>query len=155
MHTCLTCSLLVDRNTGQRPLWDNIYRTPFWDVVHSYNTALPGWLVLVARRHIEAIADLSREESRELGDLITTTSQALHAAVHCRKTYIIQFAEATEHQHVHVHVVPRMVNQPEDRRGPQIFGYLGVAEHERVAEDTMNRIAADIRLFLTTHYRVE
>ena len=148
----MTCALLADRDSGRRPLWDNIYRTRFWDVVHSYNTALPGWMVLVARRHIEAIAELSEEESIELGRLITATSQALHEVTHCLKTYVIQFAEAAEHPHVHVHIVPRMADQPQDRRGPQIFGYLGVPEHERVAESAMNRIASDMRQSLIRRY---
>src|SRR5690349_2890677 len=56
---CHTCDLLKRRDEGNAPLWDCIYRTPYWDVVHSYNTALPGWLVLVARRHIAAIAELT------------------------------------------------------------------------------------------------
>lgn len=155
MQTCMTCALLRDRDGGARPLWDSIYRTPLWDVVHAYNTALPGWLVLVARRHVEAVAELSPDESSELGRLIGATSQALHAAVGCRKTYVVQFAEAAEHPHVHVHIVPRMPDQPDDRRGPLIFGYLGVPEHERVPERVMDRIAAEVRSFLAQHYPVE
>lgn len=154
MNQCMTCILLAARDTGERPLWDAIYRTRFWDVVHSYNTALPGWTVLVARRHIEAIADLSPEESVELGRLITATSQALHDVTRCLKTYIIQFAEAAEHPHVHVHVVPRMADQPLDRAGPKIFGYLGVPESQRVPEQTMNQIAQAMRAALSKCYPV-
>ncbi len=42
---CMTCELVARRDRGEAPLWDNIYRTAHWDLVHSYNTALPGWLV--------------------------------------------------------------------------------------------------------------
>ena len=34
------------------------------------------------------------------------------------------FAEADGFAHLHVHVVPRMADQPDDRRGPDVFGYL-------------------------------
>jgi diadenosine tetraphosphate (Ap4A) HIT family hydrolase len=155
MSSCMTCLLLAQRDTGLCPLWDNIYRTQYWDVVHSYNTALPGWVVLVVRRHIEAVADLSQAESIELGLLITATSQALTEVIHCAKTYVIQFAEAVEHPHVHVHIVPRMADQPADRRGPLIFGYLGVPEQERVPEDEMNRIASQMRVSLTERHPIE
>jgi diadenosine tetraphosphate (Ap4A) HIT family hydrolase len=145
MTLCKTCSLLAARDTGQRPPWDSIYRTPFWDVVHAYDSALPGWTVLVLRRHVEAIADLTPEESVELGRLITTVSQALGEVTHCTKTYVMQFAEAAEHPHIHVHIVPRLADLPPERRGPRIFAYLGVPEDERVPEEVMNRIALDLR----------
>lgn len=62
MKTCKTCELIATRDTGTAPLWDCIYRTPLWDVAHSYNTALPGWLVLVARRHIVSLDELTDPE---------------------------------------------------------------------------------------------
>lgn len=145
---CLTCALIAARDAGARPLWDRIYRTPAWDVVHAFNTSLPGWLVLVARRHIAAVAELTPEESVALGLLITRVSQALAAVTGCAKTYVVQFAEAPGHGHVHVHIVPRMPDLPADRRGPAIFRYLGVAEHERVPEAAMDALAASIRAYL-------
>jgi hypothetical protein len=52
MNTCQTCELVARRDASAAHLWDSIYRTPYWDVAHSYDTALPGWLVLVARGHV-------------------------------------------------------------------------------------------------------
>jgi diadenosine tetraphosphate (Ap4A) HIT family hydrolase len=148
MSHCYTCELAARRHAGQAPLWDDIYHTEYWDVVHSYNTALPGWLVLVARRHIEALDEMTEAEAVELGQLIRRVSLALKAVTGCLKTYVVQFAEAAEHPHVHVHIIPRMADQPEDRRGPQIFAYLGVTDAERVAEDRLNDIAVQVRGFL-------
>jgi diadenosine tetraphosphate (Ap4A) HIT family hydrolase len=145
---CITCALLAARDAGTRPLWDCIYRTPFWDVVHAFNTALPGWLVLVARRHVASVAELTSEEAIALGLAIRRVSQALISVTHCTKTYVIQFAEASGHGHGHVHIVPRMPNLPADRRGPQIFSYLGVAEHERLSDAAMDVIAQPIRAYL-------
>jgi diadenosine tetraphosphate (Ap4A) HIT family hydrolase len=148
MNGCKTCELVARRDSGIAPLWDCIYRTQFWDVVHSYNTALPGWLVLVARRHIDAIDELTDEEAAELGVLLRRASLALKETTGCPKTYVIQFAEMAEHPHVHFHLVPRMADQPEDRRGAQVFGYLGVPEEERVSEETMNEVALKIQELL-------
>jgi len=148
MKLCKTCELIARRNAGAAPLWDCIHQTPYWDVVHSYNTALPGWLVLVARRHIEAIDELKVEEAIELGILLQRVSLALKEITGCLKTYVIQFAEMTEHPHVHFHIVPRMANQPENRRGTDVFQYLGVSEEERVNEETMNEIALKVQQIL-------
>jgi diadenosine tetraphosphate (Ap4A) HIT family hydrolase len=149
MADCLTCELTRRRDAGEAPLWDNMYRGQYWDVAHAYNTSLPGWLVLIARRHIAAIDELTEDEAVELGLLIRRVSLILKTLTGCTKTYVIQFAEAADHPHVHFHIVPRMPDQPDDRRGPDIFGYLGVSDDERVSEAEMNRIGAAVHRNLT------
>ena len=151
MKTCKTCELIVRRDAGVAPLWDSIYRTPYWDVTHSYDTALPGWLVLVARRHITAVDELTDAEAIELGQLIQSTSVALKKVTGCVKTYVIQFAERADHPHVHFHIIPRMADQPENRRSTQIFGYLGVPVEERVSQEAMNEIAVKVREILLAY----
>jgi diadenosine tetraphosphate (Ap4A) HIT family hydrolase len=146
----MTCSLIVARDNGSAPLWDCIYRTQYWEVVHSYNTSLPGWLVLVCRRHIEAVDEMTEAEAVELGILLQRTSAALKTAVDCIKTYVMQFAEAAEHPHVHFHIVPIAADHPDDRRSVQIFSYLGVSHEERVSEDQMNQIGHEVRQILET-----
>ena len=148
MKQCMTCQLIARRDAGAAPLWDCIQRTQYWDIVHSYNTALPGWLVLVARRHIEALYELTPDEAAELGVLLRQVSVALRDVTGCLKTYVIQFAEAAEHPHVHFHIVPRMADQPEAYRSTRVFAYLDVSETERVSEERMNEIAARIRPLL-------
>lgn len=133
---CHTCELTAQRDAGLAPLWANIFRGEFWDVVHSYNSALPGWLVLIARRHIEAIDELSEDEAVELGRLLREVSITLKEVTDCRKTYVMQFAEHPRHPHVHFHVVPRSAGLPDDRRGPRVIDYIGASEEERVDEKT-------------------
>jgi diadenosine tetraphosphate (Ap4A) HIT family hydrolase len=145
---CKTCDLIASRDTGTVPLWDAIHRTALWDIVHSYNTSLPGWLVLVARRHINAIDELTANEATELGMLLQKTSAALKRTTGCAKTYVIQFAEHPEHPHVHFHVVPRHADMPPEYRSLNVFKYLGVSETERVSEDVMNKLAMQIRKLL-------
>jgi len=142
METCGTCALVARRDAGTAPFWDCIYRTHYWDVAHAHNSALPGWLVIVARRHIAAIDELTAEEALELGPVIRLTSMSLKQAVNCAKTYVMQFAEHADHPHVHFHIVPRMPDQPTDRRSALVFKYLGVPDSERVTDEAMNTIAA-------------
>lgn len=153
MGACKSCALIARREAGDAPPWDSIWRTAHWDVVHSYNSALPGWMVLIVRRHIESISDLTPDEASELGTLLQQVATALQAITGCVKSYVIQFAEAAEHPHVHFHVVPRMADQPAERRGPAIFGYLGSDEREWVSETHRNDIAHAMRAALTAAER--
>lgn len=148
--TCKTCELDVRRKQGQAPLWDDIYRTKSWVVVHAMDTSLPGWLVLVLQRHIEALDEMTEQESAELGPLIRRVSISLKNVLGCEKTYVIQFAEHRDHPHVHFHVVPRMKNQPASRRSTQVFAYMGVSPEERVSEARMDELAVRIRGELAT-----
>jgi diadenosine tetraphosphate (Ap4A) HIT family hydrolase len=130
--SCFVCDLVQRRDRAEAPVWDSILRTEHWDLVHSFDASLLGWLVLIARRHTESIADLTDAEAASLG---------------CQKTYVVQFSES-EGGHVHVHVVARMPDLPDEARGPGIFRYLGRPEAERVPEAERDRLAHKLRSFL-------
>jgi hypothetical protein len=49
---------------------------------------------------------------------------------------------------VHFHVVPRLPDQPVDRRGPAVFGYLGVAGDRRVSEQRQDELAEALQAHL-------
>lgn len=123
-------------------------RTLSWDVAHAFDTSIEGWIVLVARRHITALADLSEAEAATLGPLIAAVSRALRDTVGCEKTYVVQFAEHPRHRHVHVHVIARPIDLPPEERGPGIFSRLEASPAHRVSEDRMNQIAHDLRRHL-------
>ena len=126
------------------PPREAIVNTPHWRVVHAFNSALPGWLVLLPLRHVTALDELSDDELTELGLLQGRVSAALREVVGCVKTYSMLYAEAEGFAHLHVHLVPRMADQPEDRKGPAVFGYLAHPESEWVPAEDMDRIALEV-----------
>jgi len=63
---CFTCEISNRREAGIASLWDDIYRTPHWYVVHGYNTALAGWLIIICKRHIAGIDEMTETEAVEL-----------------------------------------------------------------------------------------
>jgi diadenosine tetraphosphate (Ap4A) HIT family hydrolase len=136
------------RDAGDAPLWDCILRTPGWDLVHCDDSAIEGWMVLVVRRHITSVADLTDAEAAELGPLLKRVSLGLQEVVGCPKTYVVQFAEHPLHPHVHVHVIPRPSDLREEHRGPGVFSQLGVGEGRRVPEPRMDEIAAAMQQVL-------
>lgn len=128
--TCVTCELTAKRL--EMPLCERIYETEHWRVVHAFNTSLPGWLVVIAKRHVSSFAELTEAEASEFGPFLQQVSRALQKVTGAVKTYTILFAEHPEHPHVHFHVVPRAADMPEDERARNIFKHLGVSEDQAV-----------------------
>jgi diadenosine tetraphosphate (Ap4A) HIT family hydrolase len=116
-----------------------------WRVVHDFNTALPGWLVLLPRRHVTAVHDLTDAEAAALGTWQVRLSRALRSVTGCVKTYVVQFAEAEGFAHVHFHIVPRMAELPPEYRGPGVFGLLRRPEQERVTTAQADHMAHSLR----------
>ena len=140
MSECRTCELVKRRDEDDAPPWDRIRRTPNWDIVHAFGTSISS-IVLVVRRHITAVADMTAGEAAELGPLVKEVSRAVQEVIDCDKTYVVQFAEHPDHPHVHVHVIPRARDLPHEHRGPGVFSLLGVPEDVAVSERRMNEIA--------------
>jgi diadenosine tetraphosphate (Ap4A) HIT family hydrolase len=136
---CYSCLQSVEANL---PLRENIMYDGGWRIAHSFNSSLPGWLVIVPLRHITSPDEMSAEEAAALGRLIRDGSVALKRTTNCEKTYVMMFAEAEGFSHVHFHLVPRMRDLPEDRQGPRIFSYLKETPISFVAQD---EIAQNIR----------
>ncbi|MFI1989144.1 HIT family protein [Actinoplanes sp. NPDC020271] len=120
-----------------------------WRVAHDFTSSLPGWLVLVPRRHVTSIADLTDKEAGTLGIWQVRLSRALRTVTGCVKTYVVQFAEKEGFAHVHFHIVPRMPDLPADRRGPGIFQYPDRgATDSRLPEGQRDDLAVAIRAAL-------
>ena len=118
--TCYAC----EQSGPEAPLRECFVRQAGWRVAHDFNSSLLGLLILAPLRHVHSLDELTAEEAIALGDLLRKASIALKSVTGCEKTYVMLFAEAEGFAHLHVHVVPRMGDQPEDRRGPAVFGYL-------------------------------
>ena len=115
---CMTCAQESCLETA--PPWQRIALDDDWRVAHCFDTTLPGWLVLLPRRHVLAIAELNDREASSLGSWQVRVSRALHAVTGCAKTYVAQFAEADGFEHVHFHVVARMPGLAPRLRGPGV-----------------------------------
>lgn len=136
------------RNNGrfdQLPPRELVAADAHWRAAHAVGTTLPGWLVLLPRRHVTTIADLTDGEAATLGTWQVRLSRALHAVTGCVKTYVVQFAEQQGFHHVHFHLVPRAADLPDDRRGPAVFGYLGAGDDLRLSDAAMDDVALALR----------
>ena len=138
---CYSC----EQGAGSLPPCEDVVHTEDWRVAHAFNSTLPGWLVLLPTRHVTAFTELTPAAADELGGLVRRLSAALEAVTGCVKTYLLQFSEAEGFSHLHLHLVPRLPDHPEDARGPRVFSYLVDDEAQWLPVPDRNRIALEIR----------
>ena len=136
-----SCYVCAGNGATDNPPREEILRTSHWRVAHAFNSTLPGWLVLLPLRHVDSFAELSATAMAELGRLTGAASRALHTEVGCTKTYAMQFSEAAGFHHLHVHLVPRMPDLPQEHRGPAIFHYLSRPESEWLPASVTDELA--------------
>jgi len=140
VENCHAC----DRNAAAadpRP-WEQVHVSANWRLTLAFNTSLPGWLVLLPRRHVEGLHELDPAEAEEMGRLLRAASAALVEVTDCLKTYVMLFAEAEGFSHLHLHVVPRHAELSAERRGPAVFAYLGAPPEQWVPESERDLLAA-------------
>jgi diadenosine tetraphosphate (Ap4A) HIT family hydrolase len=143
---CVSCG---HNERPDLPPRERIYVGPGWRVAHAFGTALPGWLVLLPRRHVTALDELTAAEAEELGPLLQAVTGALREVTGCDKTYVALFAEAEGFAHVHFHVIPRHGDLDLELRGPRVFGLLGADPARSVPDAVMDEIALRIAASLT------
>jgi diadenosine tetraphosphate (Ap4A) HIT family hydrolase len=130
---CFTCkSISGEKRISPGP---TIHEGKFWLVEHAYPCRLKGWLVLVLKRHVEALHELMRDEFLELGDLQHKLSQLLFEELDCEKEYAMCLAEAEHFHHIHVHLVPKPKDLPGDLKATRIFAMLQVEDKDAVPPD--------------------
>lgn len=142
---CYSCDQLAAESPPPR---EDVLTTEYWRIAHAFNSTLPGWLVLLPTRHLTSFTDLIPEAADELGGLVRRSSGALEVVTGCVKTYLMQFSEAEGFSHLHLHLVPRMAEQPEDARGPRVFTYLTDERARWIPEPERDALAVRLRAAL-------
>ena len=130
---CYTCrSLSSERRISPGP---TIYEGRYWLIEHAYPTRLKGWLVIVLKRHAEALHEMTREEFGELGELQALAVRLLHEALDSAKEYSVCFAEKEGFQHIHFHTVAIPRDLPDELKGTKIFTMINVTESEALPQE--------------------
>ncbi len=137
---CYSCTR--EAGFAALPPRERIAADEHWRVAHAVRSALPGWLVLLPRRHVTSVAALTDAEAAALGGWQVRLSRALTVVTGCERTYVAQFAEQPGFEHVHFHVLPRPADLPAELLGPRVFGLLNAAEP--VTDRRMDELALRI-----------
>jgi len=141
MTACFNCE--QGARLDELPPRDRVYVGERWRIVHAWS-ALPGWLVVISRRHVLGLAELFPDEAADLGHVLRAGSVALASVLGCAKTYVVMYAEVPGFDHLHVHPVPRMPDLDPTYQGSGIFQLLKRPESEWVPAEERDRLAGAI-----------
>lgn len=116
---CYSCK----SNSGEKRIspGPTIYEGEYWLIEHAYPAKLKGWLVIVTKRHVETLHELTTDEFAELGFLCEKTTKLLHELLDCEKEYSMCLAELKHFNNIHFHIVPKPRDLPSELKGANIF----------------------------------
>jgi diadenosine tetraphosphate (Ap4A) HIT family hydrolase len=115
-----------------------------WRLVHARPAGsgpFAGWLVLVPRRHVRAMHELTDEEAAGLARWLVPACRALHRVTGCDVEYVAQLADDADEPHVHLHLMARDAGAPRCRRGPGALRELRTPGPDRVTVDLLAAMA--------------
>ena len=110
---CAMCVLVGDEPAGG---WVLVEQE--WAACVMPGFEVPGWLVVIALRHVESLADLDDEQQRSLGLVLARLSGGIRSVLGAEKVYLLSFGE--NHPHLHLMLMSRMPDLAEEYRGPEI-----------------------------------
>ncbi len=127
---CWTCQ----SNSGEKRISPGaiIFEGEHWLVEHAYPVKKIGWLVIVLKRHAEALHELTAEEFAELARIQSKLTRLLYEELHCEKEYISCYAETEHFYHIHFHIFAKPPDFPDELKGGKSFALLKVTQAEAV-----------------------
>lgn len=147
MEHCLSCrSISGEERISPGPV---IYEGQYWLVEHAYPSSLKGWLVIVLKRHAEALHELTVYEYAELGELQRRVIKLLHEETGCLKEYVVCYAEKAGFYHIHFHIIPRDTHLPDKLIGGKIFAMLKVEKDQAVEPKEIRLFCEHLKKRLT------
>ncbi|MHB8598209.1 MAG: HIT family protein [Ktedonobacteraceae bacterium] len=145
---CFTCQNIAGiRRISPGPF---IYEGQYWLVDHAYPTSLKGWLVIVLKRHAEALHELSKEELHELADIQYQLAQVMSANTSTDKEYMMCFAESEHHQHIHIHFIAKPKDLPPQAKGAKVFSLLNVDQQHAVPPVEIQAFSEELQKILSS-----
>src|ERR1044071_5627114 len=121
---CWTCK----SNTGEKRIspGPTIFEGKYWLVEHAYPVKTIGWLVIVLKRHAEALHELTTEEFAELAQIQARLIPLLYEDLHSEKEYVVCYAEQEHFHHIHFHVFAKPHDLADELKGGSSFALLKV-----------------------------
>jgi diadenosine tetraphosphate (Ap4A) HIT family hydrolase len=134
--SCGVCQALA----GEAPAIPR-YEDELWHVRHAEPAGVPGWMLLITKRHVGGPAHFDDREAAGFGPALRHFEAVLERVTGAVRIYTAAMGES--HPHFHAHMVPRYATMPRDAKGWSVFdlqravgaGEVGVerAEVERIS----------------------
>lgn len=124
--SCAVCDSLKNVT----PIWeDDLWHVRHLDPPHG----LPGWMLLVTKRHVQGPAHFSDEEARRFGPTLRHLEKTLEEVSGALRIYTAALGESSPH--FHAHMVPRYATMPKDAKAWGVFDLQRAAQAGEIAAD--------------------
>ncbi len=112
--------------------------------------AVPGWIMLVSRRHLPGPALFDDGETQSFGPSFRHLQRVLLQVTGALRIYSAALGESSPH--FHCHLVPRYARMPNDAKGWAVFDLLRASAAGEVPVDgaEVDRVNAALRAALST-----
>ena len=83
-----------------------------WVVLHE-DWAVPGHAMIVSRRHVENLSDLTEHEWKHFSEVWRRAERVLLTVTEADRAIVMKLGLATPHLHVHIYPVPKNATREE------------------------------------------
>ncbi len=129
LDSCTVCASLAGPGRKE-PLFEN----ELWHVRHaSAPFGVPGWMMLISRRHVGGPAHFNEEEAESFGPALRHFERILEDVTGALRIYTAALGESSHH--FHAHMVPRYATMP---KGATAWGVFDLERAAKAGEITVD-----------------
>ena len=146
---CISCQAIrASKRINKVP---RVMETKNWVVEHGYPTSIRGWMVIMPKRHVVAVHELTRDEMEEFGDLLQAVCLGQHELYETEKEYFVQYSEGEGYSHLNIHIVPRLEKWPDAMKGFGVFSGIGENIQNPITEMAAAEESMKLQTYLLKH----
>jgi diadenosine tetraphosphate (Ap4A) HIT family hydrolase len=129
LASCAVCASL----TGEGRI-DPLFEDDLWHVRHaSAPFGVPGWMMLISRRHVTGPAHFNDEEAGAFGLALRHFERILEEVTGALRIYTAAIGESSHH--FHAHMVPRYASMPKNASAWGVFDLERAAKAGEISVD--------------------
>lgn len=134
---CAVCASLSNSPAGEP-----IYENDLWLVSPaSAPVAVPGWMMLISKRHVPGPAHFDDREAASFGPTLRHLELVLETSTGALRIYTAAMGESWPH--FHAHMVPRYAVMPKDAKAWGVFDLQRAAAAGEIVVDEEKVAAAN------------
>ena len=97
----------------------SLYEDDLWCVRPAEPAGVPGWMMMIAKRHVAGPAHFDDREAAAFGPALRHFERVLEQVTGALRIYTAAMGES--HPHFHAHMVPRTATMPRDAKAWSVF----------------------------------
>jgi diadenosine tetraphosphate (Ap4A) HIT family hydrolase len=97
----------------------SLFEDDLWCVRHAEPAGVPGWMLMMTKRHVGGPAHFDDREATAFGPTLRHLSRVLEQVTGALRIYTAAMGES--HPHFHAHLVPRYAVMPREAKAWSVF----------------------------------